>query len=75
MSYKLTTDSMMKLFNQSIGRLRLTKTKSLILASFLVGAIVTLHSAPVQAAGPSSLDRGRQPADTFSILLEGLISQ
>jgi hypothetical protein len=25
----------------------------------------------VQAAGPSSLDRGRQPADTFSILLEG----
>jgi hypothetical protein len=49
----------------------LTKTKSLILASLLVGAMVMLLSAPVQAAGPSSLDRGGQLGDTFSILLEG----
>jgi len=40
---------MIKLFNQSIERLRLTKTKSLILASLLVGALITLLS-PVQAA-------------------------
>ncbi len=55
---------MIKLFNQSIGRLRLTKAKSLILAPLLVGALVTLLSAPVQAAGPSPLDRGGLPADT-----------
>jgi hypothetical protein len=62
---------MIKLFNQSIGRLRLTKTKSLTLASLLVGALVTLLSAPVQAAGPSPQDLRGLPADTFSILLEG----
>ncbi len=62
---------MIKLFNQSIGRLRLTKTKSLILASLLVGALVTLLSAPLQAAGPSPLDPGGRPADTFVILLKG----
>src|SRR5438132_9301166 len=71
MNSKLRTDPMIKLFNQSIGRLRLTKAKSLILAPLLVGALVTLLSAPVQAAGPSPLDRGGLPADTFSILLEG----
>jgi hypothetical protein len=49
--------------NQSIGYLRLTKTKSLILASLLVGVLVTLLSAPVQAA--------EQPANTFVILLSG----
>jgi hypothetical protein len=65
------TDTMIKLFNQSIGRLRLPKTKSLILASLLVGALVTLLSAPLQAAGPSPLDPDGQPADTFSILLSG----
>ena len=64
-------DTMIKVFNHSIGRLRLTKTKSLILASFLVGALVTLLSAPLQAAGPSPLDSSGQPADTFSILLSG----
>ncbi len=42
-------------------------TKSLL----LVGALVTLLSAPLQAAGPSPLDPGGQPADTFSILLSG----
>lgn len=62
---------MMKLFNQSIGRLRLTKTKSLILASLLVGALVALLSTPVQAAGSSRQDRSGEPADTFSILLSG----
>ena len=65
------TDTMIKLFNQSIRRLRLTKTKSLIFASLLVGALVTLLSVPFQAAGPSPLDPGGQPADTFSILLSG----
>jgi hypothetical protein len=75
MNRKLRTDPLIKLFNQSIGRLRLTKTKSLVLASLLVGAMVTLLSAPLQAAGPSSPDRGREPADTFSILLEGPYKQ
>jgi hypothetical protein len=65
------TDTMIKLFNQAIGRLRLTTTKSLILASLLVGALVTLLSAPLQAAGPSPLDPGGRPADTFVILLSG----
>jgi hypothetical protein len=60
-----------KLVNQSIGRLHLTRNKSLILASLLVGALVTLLSAPVQAAGPSTGDRGGQIGDTFSILLSG----
>jgi hypothetical protein len=62
----LRSSTMIRLFNQSIGRLRLTKTKSLIPASLLVGALVTLLSAPLQAAGPSKL-----PADTFVILLSG----
>ncbi len=47
----------------------------MILAFLLVGAMVILLSAPVQAAGPSSVDRGRRPADTFSILLEGPYKQ
>ena len=71
MNYKLRTDRIIKLFNQSIGRLHPTKIKSLTLASLLVGALITLLSAPVQAARPSPLDRGGLPADTFSILLEG----
>ena len=71
MKSKLKTDPMIKLINQSIGRLRLMKNKSLILASLLVGAMVTLFSAPVQAAGPSTHDRGGQLGDTFSILLSG----
>jgi len=62
---------MIKRFHQSIGLLRLTKTKSLILASLLVGSLVTLLSAPLQAARPSPLDPGGQPANTFSILLSG----
>jgi hypothetical protein len=42
-------------------------TKSLL----LVGALVTVLSAPLQAAGPSPVNPGGQPADTFSILLSG----
>ena len=71
MKCKLSTDPVITFFNQSIGRLRLTKTRSLILASVFVGVLVTLVSAPVQAAEVSSRDLGGRPADTFSILLEG----
>lgn len=49
----------------------LTKTRSLILTSLLVGMLVTLISSPAQAVGASSRDLGGRPADTFSILLEG----
>jgi hypothetical protein len=62
---------MIKLINQSIGSLRLSKTKSLLFAFLLVGTLVTLFAVPVQAAGPSTQARGGQPADTFSILLSG----
>ncbi len=68
MKSKLKTDPMIKLINQSIGRLRLMKNKSLILASLLVGAMVTLPSAPVQAA---QHDQGGQLGNNFSILLSG----
>ena len=68
---QLKTDPMIKLINQSIGRLRLTRNKSLILASLLVGALVTLLSAPAQAAGSSKHDRDGRLGDTFSILLSG----
>ena len=71
MNCAVTTNSVIKLFNQSIKPLYLAKTKSLILASLLVGALVTLLSAPALAAGPSPQDRGGRPANTFSILLEG----
>jgi len=43
---------------------------ALILASLLVGALVTLASVPLQAAGASANPTG-QPADTFVILLSG----
>ena len=42
------------------------KIRTLIIASLLVGLLVTLASAPLQAAGSSG-----QPADTFVILLSG----
>src|SRR5690349_13895012 len=70
MNYKLTPDSIIKLFNNQIGRLRPRKIKTLTLAFLLVGALVTSISAPVRAAGPSL-----QPADTFSILLSGPYKQ
>ena len=75
MNYEFRTAPTIKLFNQLIGRLYLTKIKNSILASLLVGAMVTLLSAPVQAAGPSSQDRGGQLGNTFSILLEGPYKQ
>jgi len=51
---------MKTLFNQSIGRLHLKKTRSLILASLLAGVLVTLVSAPMKTG---ALDR--LPADTL----------
>jgi hypothetical protein len=71
MKCKLSTEMMITLFNQSIGRLCLTKTRNLIHALLLVGVLVTLVSAPVQGAEASSRHLGGPPADTFSILLEG----
>jgi len=71
MKVEQTTNRMIKLFNQSLECLRLSKTKSLLFAFLLVGTLVTLFAVPVQAAGPSTQARGGQPADTFSILLSG----
>ena len=71
MNSKLRTDPLIKLFNQSVGRLCLRNTKSLVLAFLLVGAMVTLLSTPLLAAGPAPLDQGQKVADTFSILLQG----
>ena len=71
MKVEQTTNRMIKLFNQSLECLRLSKTKSLLFAFLLVGTLVTLFTVPVQAAGPSTQARGGQPADTFSILLSG----
>jgi hypothetical protein len=71
MNYEIRIDPMFKLFNQSIARLRFTKTKSLILGSLLVGALVALLSAPLQAAEPAPLNRGGKNHNTFSILLSG----
>src|SRR3981189_933699 len=71
MNYEIRTNLLFKLFNHSIARLRLTKTKSLILSTLLVGAMVTLLSTPLLAAGPAPLDQGQKIADTFSILLQG----
>jgi hypothetical protein len=65
-----TTGPITNLFNQSIGRLRLTQTKNLILASLLV-AVVTLLSAPMRADEPSPLAPGGRVSDTFVILLQG----
>jgi hypothetical protein len=64
------TDTMIKLFIQSLACPRLMKIKTLIFASLLVGALVTLLSAPLQAA-ESSQHPTVQPADTFVILLSG----
>jgi hypothetical protein len=71
MNSKFWTDPLIQIFNRSLGCPRLMKTTNLLLASLLLGTVVTLLSTPVHAAAPASADRGRQPADTFSILLEG----
>jgi hypothetical protein len=65
------TSIVVKLFDKSIKCLRLTKPKGLILAFLLVGALVTLLSSPLRAAGPSPRDSDKRLADTFSILLSG----
>jgi len=67
MKFEQSADRMIKLFNQSIECLHLSKTKSLLFAFLLVGALVTLLTVPVQAAPPGA----GQPADTFRILLSG----
>ena len=59
---------MTKLFNQSIGRPSLTKTKSLILASLIVGTMLGLLSAPGQAKDNTPA----VPTDPFVILLKGI---
>jgi len=61
----------MKTISTSFGHLRTTKSKSVVLAILLIGAMVTLLSAPVLAADPAPLDQGQKIADTFSILLQG----
>ena len=58
---------MIKLFNQSIGRLSLTKTKNLLHASLLAGALVALLSSSGQALGQAAV-----PNDPFVILLKGI---
>ncbi len=50
MNYKLRTDRIIKLFNQSIGRLHPTKIKNLTLASLLVAG----HAAFGPRAGRSA---------------------
>jgi hypothetical protein len=67
MKFEQSTDRMIKLFNQPIECLHLSKTRSLLFAFLLVGALVTILTVPVQAASQA----GGQPADTFSILLSG----
>jgi hypothetical protein len=59
---------MIKLFNQSIGRLRLTKTKNLIQASLIVGMLVTLLSSSGKALGQAAVPS----SDPFTILLKGI---
>ena len=54
---------MFKSFVQSAGRLSLTKTRTLLHAALLVGALVVLPATPGQAAVPS---------DPFVILLKGI---
>lgn len=57
---------MIKLFTQSIRRLSLMKTKNLLHASLLAGALVALLSSPGQALGQAV------PNDSFVLLLKGI---
>ena len=61
----------MKTIRTSFGYPRMTKSKSVVIATLLIGAMVTLLSAPLLAAGPAPLDQSQKIADTFSILLQG----
>ena len=58
---------MIKLLNQSIGRLRLAKTKSFTQASLIVGALVALLSFAGEALGQAAV-----ASNPFVILLEGV---
>ena len=58
-------------FNRSIERLYRPKTKDVISALLLIGALVLPLSALMQAAAPSPKDSAGSPGDTFSILLKG----
>ncbi len=57
---------MIKLFNQSIGRLSLSKTKSVIQASLIAGTLVALLSFSGQALGQGV------PNNPFVLLLKGI---
>ena len=59
MNYKFRTDPLIKPFNQSIGRLSLTKTKSLLFASLLVGAWSRYFQRLCRPLGLHRYDRGR----------------
>ena len=61
----------MKTIRTSIGRSRLMKPKNLILKTLLVGAMVTMLSSSLLAAGPVPQNQSQKIADTFSILLQG----
>ena len=57
-----------KSFKQSIGHLSLTKTKKLLLASLIVGALVALFSSPAEAKDQTPA----VPDNSFVILLKGI---
>ena len=59
---------MIKSFKQSIGHLSLTKTKKLLLASLIVGALVALFSSPAEAKDQTPA----VPDNSFVILLKGI---
>jgi hypothetical protein len=60
-----------KQFNPSSARFRLTTVRSSLLASVVLGTLISLLSAPMQAAEPSLSDGNRPLPDTFVLLLEG----
>jgi len=62
------TNRMTRLFNSSLKRLSLTKTKSLIQASLIVGTLVALLSFAGEALGKPTVPT----SDPFVILLKGI---
>jgi hypothetical protein len=58
---------MIKLFNPSIGRLSLTRTKAFIQASLIVGTLVALPSFAGKALGQAAV-----PSNPFVDLLDGI---
>jgi hypothetical protein len=61
------TNRMIKSFNSSIGRLCLTKTKSLIQASLIAGTVLALLSSAGEALGQAAV-----PSTPFEVLLQGI---